>query len=420
MSKITELRAKQAKGVADARECLDQIDGADEARAKELEASHDKAMAEYDRLEKLIEREEKLAARERAMEEPDVVPPQGEDRSVGGEGGEGADEAARDRRLQAVYRHYIRYGMEDMDAEMRKVLRTEMRAQSAVTDSAGGYLVPVTLATEVILSMKAWGPMLDPGVTRELITTGGGTINWPTLNDTANQAYRLNENSQVTGADGDLAFGTKALDAYKYASGAILVPSELFEDSSINVEQIVNSAMGERFGRKVNADLTVGDGVDDPNGIVTASSEGFEASLAAGIGFDDLIELEHSIDPAYRTDPSVAWMFHDNTLKSLRKIKDTEGNYIWQPAGVRDGAPATLLNYRYAINQAMAPVAAEAKSVLFGAMNRYIVRKVRQIAIRRLNERYADYDQTGFLGFARFDGDLMDAAAVKHLVHPAA
>ncbi|MEQ8251570.1 MAG: phage major capsid protein [Oceanibaculum nanhaiense] len=420
MSRITELREKQAKAVAEARECLDQIDGADEARAKELEASHDKAMSEYDRLEKLIEREEKLAERERAMEEPDVTPPQGEDRSVGGGAGGDSGQAAREKRKLEVYLHYVRHGMEDMDAEMRKILRTEMRAQATTTDSAGGYLVPVTLVTEVILSMKAWGPMLDPGVTRQLNTTGGGTINWPTLNDTANQAYRLNENTQVTGADGDLAFGTKPLDAYKYASGAILVPSELFQDSAINVDQIINAAMGERFGRKVNADLTTGDGVGDPNGIVTASSEGFEASLPAGIGFDDMIELEHSVDPAYRLDPSVGWMFHDNTLKALRKIKDTEGNYIWQPAGVRDGAPATLLNYRYAINQAMPTVAASAKSVLFGAMNRYIVRRVQEIAIRRLVERYADYDQTGFLGFARFDGDLMDVAAVKHLVHPAA
>jgi HK97 family phage major capsid protein len=100
-------------------------------------------------------------------------------------------------------------------------------------------------------------------------------------------------------------------------------------------------------------------------------------------------------------------------------VKDLEGNYIWQPADARSGAPAAILNHPYVINQAMAVPAATARSVLFGAMNRYIVRRVQEIAIRRLVERYADFDQVGFIGFARFDGELLDTAAVKHLAHPA-
>lgn len=427
MSKIKELREKQAKAAAEAREHLDQItDDVDEARAKELETSHDKAMAEYDRLQGLIDREEELSKRQAALEEAAVQPPHMEDRTVQ-PNAEPQDEEKREKLREQAFRSFLRFGASGMDPELRKVLNREMRAKNmdgeeraqSTSNSAGGYTIPQGFSNELVESLKMWGPMLDPGVTRQIVTASGNQIDWPTLDDTANQAYRLNENTQVTGSDGDLVFGNKQLDAYKYASGAILVSDELMQDSAFNIEAIVRDAMATRFGRKVNNDLTVGDGNGDPNGIVTASSKGYDATLADGISLDDLLELQHSVDPAYRMDPSVAWMFNDTTLKKLRKIKDLDGNYIWQPADARTGAPASLFNYRYAINQAMPNVADSQKSVLFGAMNRYIVRRVQEISIRRLVERYADYGQVGFIGFARFDGELMDTAAVKHLLHPA-
>jgi HK97 family phage major capsid protein len=423
---IKELREKQAKLVAEAREKLEEIkDDTPEARVKELEESYDRAMAEYDRLEARAKREEELAAREAALDEPDPRRPTGEDRSVK----PGAEDKDAEERINAVFRNYLRFGTEGLNAEERKLLRgrlttefsteAEKRAQSTST-TAGGYLVPQGFSGELVVSMKAWGPMLDPGITRELVTATGNQIPWPTLNDTANQAYRIGENTQETHSDGDLTFGQKFLDAYKYASGVILVSEEIIQDAAINIEQVIRDAMAIRLGRKVNSDLTIGDGSGDPNGIVTASTKGFDATLADGISFDDMIELEHSVDPAYRTGPNVRWMFNDTTLKKLRKIKDTvTGNYIWQPADVRTGAPSTILDHPYSINQAMANVADSQKSVLFGDFSKYIVRRVREFAVRRLVERYADYDQVGFIGFARYDGELMDTAAVKHLLHPA-
>lgn len=112
-------------------------------------------------------------------------------------------------------------------------------------------------------------------------------------------------------------------------------------------------------------------------------------------------------------------MFSDATLKILRKLKDGEDRYVWNPAEVKTGAPATLNNYPYSINQDMPAATAGNKSVLFGAFNRYVHRQVQQFSIRRLNERYADYDQVGFIGFTRFDGDLIDAGAVKALTQAA-
>ncbi|MDW9507028.1 phage major capsid protein [Sinorhizobium meliloti] len=413
MSNITELREKQQKLVSDARALLADIkDDTAEARVAELESQHDSAMAEYDRLEARIKREEALETRERDLNAADNRRPNGEDRSVQGGRQENIDESRA-----AAFRSYLRHGLEDMPAEERKIVR-EMRAQAVGTDSKGGYLVPEGFMAELVKSLKAWGPMLDPGVTRVLTTTAGNSIPWPTMDDTSNEGSLIGENTQVT--ETEISFGTKTLEAYKYTSGVVLVSAELLQDSAIDVEGTVRSAMAERIGRIGNRHLTVGTGSSQPNGIVTAATAVTGVAAAAALTFDDMIELFHAVDPAYRDDPSVRFMFNDGTLKSLRKIKDTvTGNYIWQPADVRTGAPATVLDKPYSINQAMAAIGASNKSVAFGAFNRYVVRMVREFAVRRLMERYADYDQTGFIGFTRLDGELLDASAVKVLQHAA-
>lgn len=414
---IKELREKQAKLVADARAKLAEIkDDTTEARAKEIETEYDAIMADHDKLEERAKRETKLEAAENALEAGDDRRPNGEDRQAAP-----TDEQAKAEveKRQAAFKSYLHYGIEGMTPEERSIMRGtrvqgfEGRAQST-SATEGGYTIPVTLADELVKSLKAWGPMLDPGVTRQIVTATGNQINYPTNNDTANVGVRLDENTQAT-SEGDLVFGTKQLNAYKYSSGPILVSSELLQDSAFNVEQIIRDAMAERIGRKVNLDLTTGDGTGDPNGIATASTLGVTAAAQAAVTFDELLDLVHSIDPAYRVDPSVGWQFNDSTLKALRKMKDGDGNYIWQPANVQTGAPSSLLGYSYSINQAMGSLATSTKSILFGAMNRYIVRRVKEFAIKRLVERYADFDQVGFIGFARYDGELMDAAAVKNL-----
>lgn len=410
--KISELRSKQEQLVADARAALSEIkDDTPEARATELNEQHDRAMAEYDRIEARIGREQKLADREAELNAADDRRPNGEDRSVNGGRSEDANEARA-----AAFRSYLRHGLEDMPAEQRQIVR-DMRAQAVGTDSKGGYLVPEGFMAELVKSLKAWGPMLDPGITRVLTTTAGNSIPWPTMDDTSNEGALIGENTQVT--ESELAFGTKTLDAYKYTSGVVLVSAELLQDSAIDVEGTVRAAMGERIGRIGNRHLTVGTGSNQPNGIVTAATAVTGVAAAAAITFDNLIDLFHAVDPAYRDDPSARWMFNDGTLKALRKIKDAEDRYVWQPADVRTGAPATILEKPYSINQAVAAIGASNKSVVFGAFNRYVVRMVREFAIRRLVERYADYDQTGFIGFTRLDGELLDAAAVKTLQHAA-
>jgi HK97 family phage major capsid protein len=419
MSKLTEIRERQAKLVADARAKLEEIkDDTPEARAREIEAEYDRIMGDYDRLEARAKKEEQLQAREAALEQGDPRRPTGEDGSIDPSSDEGKVT------VESAFRSFLRYGTANLMPEERKILaglrvrdQPERRALAAGTDPAGGYLVPQGFVAELVKRLQAWGPMLDPGITRQVETTTGNQLDWPGMDDTANEGAILAENTQD--GEQDLAFNNRQIDAYKYTTKMIRVSEELLQDSALDIEAIIRDAMAERLGRIVNRHLTVGTGAAQPNGIVTAASAGVNATAAATIAFDDLIELEHSVDPAYRTDPSCRWMFHDGTLKRLRKLKDLEGNYIWQPANVLSGAPATLLGYPYSINQAMAQVAANARSVIFGPFNRYLVRRVRELAVKRLIERFADFHQVAFIGFARFDGEILDANAVKALVHPA-
>jgi HK97 family phage major capsid protein len=214
----------------------------------------------------------------------------------------------------------------------------------------------------------------------------------------------------------DATFGKKTLNAFAYDTEWVKFSWELAQDSIFNFETLLGDLLGQRLGRRANTELTVGDGDGDPNGIVTASTLGKTAAAAAAITYDEVIDLIHSVDPAYRQSPKTRLMFNDLTLSALRKLKDGEGRYIWTQGDVVNGVPGNILGYRYSINQAMDGVATGKKSMLFGDFGKYFVRKVGGIVMFVARERFAP--DIGLLGLIRLDGELGDTAAVKHLLQP--
>ena len=418
---LKEIRDRQAQIVAEARERLDQInDATDEARVKELEAQHDTAMAEYDRLEARAAREEKQAEMECRAEELRARqrPVDGNPKEVRGQ-----DEGNKPDYRTAFYRLLSVGGeVSELSAEERAVLRAgvqngaEFRAQTTTGGSgtAGGYTVPVELANMIVRSMLAWGPMYDGNLTSEMNTSGGGTIYIPTVNDTTVTAEAHTEATALTDDGGkDVTFGRKQLDAYAYDTEFVRWSWELGQDSIFNMETLLGSLLGERLGRIANLQLTTGSGSSAPNGIVTASTLGKTATDDVAFTADEVIDLVHSVDPAYRTAPKVRFMFNDSVLAFLRKLKDGQGNYLWQMGNVQQGVPGTILGYPYSINQAMPSIAASAKVMLFGDFGKYYVRKVGAPVIGVMRERF--WPDLGIAGLIRFDGELADTAAVKHL-----
>jgi len=416
-AKLKELRERQAKIVAEARERLDQINATtDEARAKELEGQHDAAMAEHDRIERQIEREERVAAMEaKAAEQRAKNRPAGSDGEAGGQ-----DEGAKPE-YRAVFAKVIcGVDISELEPEERAVLRQgtakfEARAQTAGTTTAGGFTVPTTLADFIILSMKAWGPMYDEAICTPINTASGNSMKVPTVNDTASTAEAHTEATALTDDGGkDVVFGQKSLDAYAFDTEFIRWSWELDMDSIFSMETLLGALLGERLGRIANSQLTTGTGSSAPNGIVTASTLGKTAAATAAITWDEIIDLEHSVDPAYRASPKARYMFNDTTLNAVRKLKDGQGNYLWQQGDVQKGIPGSFNGRPYSINQAMDSLAAAKKVMLFGDFSKYFVRKVGSPIIGVLRERF--WPDMGIAGLIRFDGELGDTAAVKHLI----
>ncbi len=233
------------------------------------------------------------------------------------------------------------------------------------------------------------------------------------MNDTAQVGALLAENTQF--AEQDVVVGTATLDAYVYYSKLTRSSLQLVQDSAFDVEATVRDAHAERVGRITNQHFTTGTGTNQPDGIVTGASSGVTAAGVAAITADELIDLVHSVDPAYRRSPRAQFMLSDVALKSLRKLKDSNGLYLWQP-NVQAGVAASLFGYPYVINVDMAVPATGVKSVLFGDFQAgYVIRIVRGIQTITFSERYLDYLQVAWASYARMDGTVQNTAAYKAL-----
>lgn len=423
---MSELHEKRGRLVAQAREALEEIKtNTDESRAAELNERHDKIMAEFDATEALIAREEKLASIEARAKEAEERARAS--RRPGSEAAAAAADAGEKIDYRSAFHAYLRAEgqMGALSAEERAVLaagyqNVETRAQTT-SNTTGGYTVPTELLNILVKSMAAWGPMYDENVATVITTASGNTLTMPTVNDTTGASLVVAHTQGTTLTDdggADVTFGQKSLESYAFNTEWLRVSKELADDSIFAMETLLGDLLGERLGRVANTQLTTGSGSSAPNGIVTASTKGVDAAAVAAITADEIIDLVHSVDPAYRAGPKVAFMFNDTTLKLIRKLKDGDGNYLWQMGNVQQGVPGSLLGYRYFVNQAMATPAASAKSMLFGDFGKYFVRKVGAPLIGALQDKDF-WPGFGVAGYIRFDGELSDTAAVKHILQAA-
>lgn len=423
---LRELQEKRERLVAGARERLDQINAnTDESRTAELESQHDAAMAELDRLDAQIAREERVAVAERSLQERRDR--ETRDRRPVGQVDGTNDGGNGEITYRAAFHAYVRASgqLALMSDEERQVLRrgyqqlseNEQRAQTTASNGAGGYTVPTELQAEIIRTMKMWGPMYDPGVTREISTGGGYGIPFPTVDDTGNTGAATTQGTTLADdGSGDVTFGQKSLGAFAFSTPWLRVSKELADDSVIAMESFLGELLGERLGRLANANLTTGAGGGTaPNGVVTGSVAGKTAASTTAFTYDEVIDLEHSVDPAYRQSPKFRYMFSDPVLQALRKLKDGQGNYLWQHGNVQDGVPGMINGRPYSINQAMSQAFTTGqKLILAGDFGRYFVRKVGAPLIGALQDKDF-WPGFGMAGWIRFDGNVMDTAAIKHL-----
>lgn len=288
--------------------------------------------------------------------------------------------------------------------------RWEGRAQATTTTGAGGATFGSTFVPSLERELLAFA---GPRAVSTVVNSGSGDpLTYPTVDDTGNTGDLLAENTQVS--EQDVTFSEVTLNSYKISSDLVRVSAELLQDTELNLPQILGSLLGERLGRKAAAWYTTGTGSSQPNGIVTAASAGKTTASATAIAADELFDLQHSLDAAYRSQ-GAGWMMHDNILLAVRKLKDTSNNYLWQE-GLTLGEPDRLLGSPISINQNMASsIATTNVTMLYGLFSKFLIRDVGPVRIFRLTERYRDYDQDGFVAFMRTDSDAINTSAIKKM-----
>lgn len=296
--------------------------------------------------------------------------------------------------------------------------RLQQRALS-VTTTAGGYLIAEDYSYELETKLVDFSAVR--GVVREMQTEGGSDLPWPTEDDTSNTGELLGINSEV--AFTDPVFSSITFGAYKFSSKGVLVPNELIQDAAFDVDGMVMSEVGTRIGRAQGSYFTTGTGTSQPKGIVTCASAGNTTASGTAFTGKELTLLEHSVDPAYRKNPGVGYMMKDDVVAYVMTLLDSQNRPLFR-SSFRDGSGVeqlTINGYPVYTNQFMAGLttnapASAAKHVLFGDFKKFIVRDAGAIRLRKLEERYAEKDQTGFIAFMRSDSNCVNTSAIKYML----
>lgn len=377
----------------------------------EERANWDKANADIDVVSADVERLDKQAKRD--VVQTGTVIRSGSPLETPEQSAEERD-AEREAKYEKAFGSFIRSGYGALNSEQRDLLqeRATTDPQATTGNSVGGYLIPPGYRLTMTETKKAFGGIYN--YANVITTSTGNPLQWPTNNDTGNVGRILTENTAVT--TNQVTWGTKTIGAFMYSSDQVLVSLQLLQDSAFNLDQWLPRKLGERLGRIQATHFVTGTGSGQPEGILQNGVTGVTAA-SGSLTYDNFVDLEHSVDPAYRASPNCRFFFADSTLAVARKIKDTQGRPLWLPVPV-PGTPATINGVAYTIDQAMPAVGTGNKSVAFGDLHAgYIIREVLDVQLARLAERYAEFLQVGYFAFNRLDAKQDDSAAYKILVH---
>ncbi|USK85722.1 phage major capsid protein [Peribacillus asahii] len=407
MKRILKLKQKRMNLVTQAREILNKAQGESRSLSQEEENQYDNIMADVDEMGKEIQREERMAELESQMEQrshvqskPDPQKPSQEQRS--------SNPRATEEYRSAFWTG-MRSGANSLTGDQYNLLHSpEVRALAIGTDAAGGYVVPDEYERNLIKKIE------DANIMRSLVTviqTGSGTRELPFESDYGTASWG-GEASNTP--ESDAVFGIKTIGAHKLHT-LIKISEELMNDAFFDIEDYVSSAFARRFARAEETAFINGDGNGKPLGLIQSATEG-KTGVLSGITPDDMIDIFHSLKRVYRSNAS--WLMADSTVKVIRKLKDNDGQYIWQP-GITAGQPDRILNRPVHVSDDVPTMGAGVKSILFGDYKHYTVADRKGRTMQRLNELYAATGQIGFRSYARLDGKLLQPNAVVYFKNSA-
>lgn len=276
------------------------------------------------------------------------------------------------------------------------------------TDSEGGYLVPDEYEHTLIEALEE--ECIFRNIAKVIQTTHGDR-NIPMVVEKG-EAYWMEEEEAFT--ESDIEFGQTSLGAHKVGT-MIKISDELLQDSVFDLPGYISKEFARRIGTKEEDAFINGNGTGKPLGIL-ASSGGAQVGVTAAsktdITGDEIINLYYSLRAPYRK--NAVWIMNDSTISAIRKLKDGEGRYIWQP-GLTAGAPDTIHGKPILTTTAMPELSAGNKTIAFGDFSFYWIADRQGRSFKRLNELFATTGQVGFLASQRVDGKLILPEAIKVL-----
>jgi HK97 family phage major capsid protein len=394
MNKILELREKRAKLWDSTKAFLDSRRNENGLLSAEDTAAYEKMETDVVNLGKEIDRLERQAVLDLELSKPTST-------AI-------TNKPSQHQETEKTGRASSEYKAAFWKAMKNKNSFDVQNALQVGTDSEGGYLVPDEFERTLVEALQ------EENIFRQLatiITTSSGDRKIPVV-ATKGTASWVDEEGAIPEADD--AFGQVSIGAYKLAT-MIKVSEELLNDSAFNLEQYIAKEFGRRIGAKEEEAFFVGDGTGKPTGIFNATGGagvGITTASATAITIDEIMDLFYSLKSPYRK--NAVFVTNDATVKSIRKLKDGNGQYLWQPS-VTAGQPDTILNRPLKTSAYVPAIAAAAKPIAFGDFSYYWVADRQGRAFQRLNELYAATGQVGFKATQRVDGKLILAEAVKVL-----
>ena len=396
MNQILSLREKRAMLWADTKAFLDSHRGEDGMVSAEDNATYEKMEADVVALGKEIERLERQAAIDRELDKPTSTPLVSK------------PEAAMPTAAKPAGRNSDEYKKAFWNQMRGRVTPEVYNALQVGTLSEGGYTVPDEFDKQLI------DGLMEENIMRGLvhiIKTGSGEHKIPVVASHGAGSW-IDEEQSIP--ESDDAFSQVTLSAHKFAT-MIRVSRELLNDSAFDIAAYIAQEFVRRAGAAEEEAIISGDGSHKPIGLLHATlgaQTGVTAASQTAITADELIDMQHSLKAPYRR--KAVWIMNDATISAIRKLKDGQGQYIWQP-GIKEGAPDMLFNQKVLMSNYMPLIGAGNKVILYGDYSYYWLAEREGRTMERLNELYAVTDQVGFKMTERLDGRLILPEAVKVL-----
>jgi HK97 family phage major capsid protein len=394
MNKILELREKRAKAWEAAKAFLDTKRGTDGLMSEEDVANYEKMETDVVNLGKEIDRLERQRALDNELSKP-VNAPLTDKPSV-------PSAETKKGRASDEYKQVFWNAMRNKGSyEMRNALEVG-------TDSEGGYLVPEEFERTLIEAL------LEENIFRSIakvINTSSVDRKIPVVASKGTASW-VDEEGEIP--ESDDAFGQVSIGAYKLAT-MIKVSEELLNDSVFNLESYIAKEFARRIGAKEEEAFFIGDGTGKPTGIfhTTGGAQlGTTTASATALTVDEVMDLFYSLKSPYRK--NAIFVMNDATVKVIRKLKDGNGQYIWQPS-LTASQPDMILNRPVKTSSYVPTIEAAAKTIAFGDFGYYWVADRQGRAFKRLNELFAATGQVGFMATQRVDGKLILSEAIKVL-----